>query len=824
MAKKKSKKEDRSVIFSEKDFLDNEMNYTSKNIADETKRYSIISGINRNVARHIPSGYDGLKPVARRVLLILAEDKKPVREWQKVNAVSGNVMGKYHPHGDDAIEEVIGKMGQYWTNNVLYVEPSGNFGNLSGDGPAAGRYIKCRLSRFAYKCFFEDYKYASIEMKPSYTGKYMEPEYLPSKYPVAIVNPQFSSIGYGTAANIAPYNLTEVLEATIKLIHDPDADIKLIPDFPNGCEVVANKELDEINTNGGRGKVTVRATIDVDHEKNTINIYSLPLKIGSKTVVKNLANLIIAKKIEGIKDIKDNTSPKEATPVNIQIILDKNVNPDKMVDQLIKRDIGLQKTFGVQIKFIEDYKERDYTPKEYLLNWLDFRREIVQSMHNKKYIQLKEDEHMNEIKIFVFSKDNMSKTLKIVRQSKNDDESIKRLMDEYRSIHMTSLQAKTICNMRFREFNQDSYQKFLSERERLSREIKESEKIIQNPSLIDEIIEKELKEGIELFGEPRRSKIVYEKKTKDDIPSNPVLIAISKDGFVKKVDYKKYSSVGVLGNTSSQEVIVIKIANNRNLLVLDSNGKASKVPVIGIPEMTPSDNGVQASRYFNVTGRIIGVMDELTDKDIAKEVNILFVTKNGYAKRTKFKEFLSMREIKTAITLNDGDELIFASLEMKGQSKVQPEVIIYTDLGNGIRLALDDIPESGSSSKGKRVIQLSDGEYVAGAGKLQKNKKLLFYMTSSGRGKVTEEKYFPRMGRKDTPVSLLPLTTTERLVSVVSVNKTDNVIAYRKLSDPETIAIESIKPSLRVAKPEKLIRVPKGDIIVGIQVYSPSNK
>ena len=824
MAGKTSKKRNK-IDFNESDFLEHEEKYEVRNIADETRRYSIISGINRNVARHIPSGYDGLKPVARRILLILYEDMK--KDFQKNSAIAGNTMGKYHPHGDGSIEEVIGRMGQWWTNNVLYIDTSGNFGSLTGTPPAAGRYISCRLSKFAYKCFFEDYKYASIEMKTSYTGKDKEPEYLPAKYPIALVNPQFSSIGYGTAANIAPYNFKEVMEATIKLLRNPNSDIKLIPDFPSGCEVIANKELDEVNTNGGRGKVTVRSTIDVDHEKGVIHILSLPLKVGSDDVISSIAKLIIAKKLEGIKDIQDDTKPKRADGsggVHIRIILDKNVNPDKMVEQLIKKDVGIQKTFGVQIRFIEDYKEHDYTPKEYLLNWIEFRKEIVQSMYNKKYIQLKEDAHMNEIKIFVFSKDNSSKTLKIIRQSKNDDEAYKKLQNEYTEIHMSSLQAKTICNMRFRDFNKESYQKFLDERDRLKEEIEKTERVIRDPKSINSIIESELQEGIKLFGSSRRSKIIYVKNQKDEIPSNPYIVAITKDGFVKKIDANKYSTIGNLGNTSSQETIVIKIANNKSILVFDSNGKASKVPVVGIPEMTPEDNGLQVSRYFNVTGRIVGVMDEITNKEIAEDMNILFVTKNGYAKRTKFTEFLSMREIKTAITLNAEDKLMVASLEMKGQSKAQQEVIIYTDLGNGIRLALDDIPESGSSSKGKRVIQLSDDEYVAGAGKLQKNKKLLFYMTSSGRGKVTEEKYFPRMGRKDTPVSLLPLTTTERLVSVVSVNKTDNVIAYRKLSDPETIAIESIKPSLRVAKPEKLIRVPKGDIIVGIQVYSPSNK
>ena len=814
MAKKKNK-----FDFNESDFLEHEDQYEVRNIADETKRYSIISGINRNVARHIPSGYDGLKPVARRVLLILYEDIK--KDFQKNSAVAGNTMGKYHPHGDGSIEEVIGRMGQWWTNNVLYIEPSGNFGSLTGGPPAAGRYISCKLSRFAYKCFFEDYKYASIEMKQSYTGKDKEPEYLPAKYPVAIVNPQFSSIGYGTAANIAPYNFKEVMEATIKLLHNPDADIKLIPDFPSGCEVIANKELDEVNTNGGRGKVTVRATIDIDHEKGVIHILSLPLKVGSDDVISAIAKLIIAKKLEGIKDIQDDTKPKRpdgSGGVHIRIILDKDVNPDKMVEQLIKKDVGIQKTFGVQIRFIEDYKEHDYTPKEYLLNWIEFRKEIVQSMYNKKYIQLKEDDHMNNIKIFVFSKDNASKTLKIIKQSKNDDDAITKMLKEYADAHMTSLQAKTICNMRFKDFNKESYQKFLEERDRLKDEIAKTEKVIRNPDSINDIIEAELEEGIRLFGGPRRSKIIHAKDDVNKISPNPFIIAISKDGFVKKIDANKYSTIGTLGNISSQETIVIKIANNKSILVFDSNGKASKVPVSGIPESTPEDNGLQVSRYFKVSGQIIGVMEEMNNKDIAKEIKILFVTKKGFAKRTSFKEFLSMRDLKTAITLNDKDELVSTSMEMEKDGK--SDVIIFTNEGNGVRLVSTDIPESGSQSKGKVMITLKDGEYVIGANRIRKTKKLLFYITSSGRGKVTEERYFPRMSRKDSPVSLLPLSSSDKLVSVASVNKSDKIMVYRKIGEPVEINVSEISPSMRVAKADKLIKVPKGDIIVGIKVLS----
>lgn len=814
----KNKRENISTCkFQEDDFLSNIDNYEVRNIATESRDYSIIAGINKNVARHIPCSYDGLKPVARRTLLILYEYKS--RDFCKVNKVSGDVMGKYHPHGSSSIEEVIGRMGQKWNNNVLYVDPSGNYGNENGDEPAAGRYIKTRLSKFGHKCFFEDYKYAALDRKTTYLGNVTEPEYLPAKYPVGLVNPQFSSIGYGTAANIAPYNFMEVCEATIKLLKNPDSDINLIPDFPNGCEVVADKSLEEVNYNHGRGKVTVKATVDIDHDKNIIHIRSLPLKVGSKQVTKNIAELVLSKKIEGIIKMDDDTSPNAG--IQISIMLDKNVNPEKMLDTLMKKNIGLKSTFAVQIKFIEDYHEKEYTPKEYLLNWIDFRREILQGMHNKRYVNLLSEQHMNDVKIFVFSDDNISKTAEIIKSSRDDDDSIQKLVKKYKSVNMTSMQARTICNMRYKDFNKSSYQKFLEERERLKKDIAESEKIIKNPQLIDDIIEKELREGIELFGTPRRSKIIYDKKSEKKVDSKKVIIAISKDGFVKKIDAKKYSTIGKLGNTSSQEVIPLKVSNNKSIIVFDSNGKASKVPVYGIPEMTPEDDGLIMARYFNVSGQIVSVMEEIDVTEFGDdELNIIFVSKYGFSKKTPYSNFMKMKDLKVVMNLNDGDQLVSTIVEHVSSIRRAVDMLVYTNMGNGIRLSMEDIQKSASSSKGKRMIKLSDDEEVIGVDRIIPNKKLIFYVTSSGKAKVTETKYLPSMDKKDVPVQLLKLTGNDKLVGIVSVNEDDRVIIYRKVDVPVEISVSDITPSMRVAKAEKIVKVSKGDIVVGIRVIS----
>ena len=816
MAKKKTNS-GVDCAFSVEDFEKHNDRYEKKNIADETVRYCIINAINRNIARQIPSGFDGLKPVARRTLLVLHEDIS--KGFQKVNTVAGNVMNKYHPHGDTSIQDVIGKMGQGWNNNVLYIVPDGNFGNLQGDEPAAGRYIKCKISKFAEKCFFEDYKYASVDKKPTYNGEGMEPEYLPARYPVALINPQFSSIGWGTAANIAPYNFTEVMQATIALLKDNDAKIKLIPDFPNGCEIVADKKLAEVNKNG-KGSVTVRSSIEIDHENNVIIIKSTPYKVGTKDITSALANLVVAKKIEGIKDIKDSTSARVG--VHIEISLQKDVNPEKMVETLVKKGVGLQSTFGVQIKFIEDYAEYDFSPKAYLLNWIDFRREVKQSMYNRKYGELQRDYHLNEVKLFIFNKDNLNKTFKIVRKSSSVEDGIQALMKEYKeAINMTTLQAKTIMGMRVQEFNKSAYESYQQDKIRLEKEIAETEKIISDPTRIDKVIEEELEEGIKLFGSPRKSKVIYDDKKSKKVDDTKMLVAISKDGFIKKLNATKYYSVGNLGQTASKETLAAIVPNNNSIIAFDSKGVACKIAVSGLPEMTPEDPGVEISRYFKVTGEVVSMISD-TDVKTDSDVSIIFTTAKGFSKRTSLKDILKIRDTKVVILIDPNDQLISTILDVNSTGTASEDVIIFTTNGNGVRLATTDIPRSGIATKGKSVIGLAQDEYVAGIDHMNRTKKLLFYITSAGRAKVTEEKYFPRMNKKDPAIKLVPLTATEQLVAVLSVSKSDTVRIYKKNGEPEDFKISDIKPSLRVAKPEKITKVPKSDIVLTAKLISKS--
>ena len=804
---KNKKKMDKFYI---KDFITNTDNCDEVDIGDFSTKYMTLHGINRNIARNLSASYDGLKPVSRRALYALYNLKNNGRSYQKLNKVAGDTIGNFHPHGDTSVMDVLARMGQDWTNNICMIDGRGNFGNRQGKEPAAGRYLEVKLSDFAYKCYFEDYKYSKVDTKLNYLGTELVPEYLPAKYPIGLVNPQFSNIGYGTSADIAPYNFKEVCEATIKLLDDPDAKINLVPDFPTGCDVIVDKHITEI-LNTGIGKVNTQATCSIDHKTNIIHITSLPLLVGVSDLLKNISMAVLEKKISGIKDVRDYTNPDDG--YNISIVLHKDVNPNKVLADLIDLNIGLRKSYGVRLNFIVDYKEKLYTPKEYLLDWIDFRREIVESIFNNKYIQLSEEQHMNDVKIFVFNKDNLDDTIEICRKANNEQDAIDKLLAKYgdSKIHMTSLQAKAIQKLRFSDYNKEARDGFKRRKKELIEEISEIEAMLSSPSGFDDYIRKELREGIELFGEPRRSKLVREKGI--DVKDTKHVVAISNDGYIKKIDIVKGVDpiLGRLGNLVSQPTIAIRTSNTKSIMVLDSKGTITRVPVAGIPSFTPDENGIEISRFFKVSGEVVAILDKGATND---NVCYTFFTKNGFAKRTLSTAFDKCPDGKTAISLTDGDELVTA-LPTKKDSK--GNVILYTNKGNGLRIPVQDIRLLSASARGTNLINLPDGEYVSGVDTISRGFDNLVYITANGKVKKTDLNLLPVSKRKGELLSLISLDKDDYLVALLATHNTDSIKVFKKVTEPYVLKVSDIPVSMRIAKAEKMVKLGRGDIVLSVQ-------
>ena len=500
-----------------------------RNLAEACEEYVKIFGANKNLYRIMISMADGLKPVDRRFLFTLYKGKGRT-QFVKMAKAAADTTASFHPHGSASVEDVGARLVSTIINNAATVEGQGNFGSYKNERAGASRYIECRLSKYAMKCFFEDFESSNVDMKLAYPGDCYEPEVLPARYPHALFNPRISGIGFAFASNIPPFNVTEVLEATIKLIKNPDAKIFLIPDSPTGADIIDDGQFKDINETG-LGTFTLRGSTVVDEINNTITITSIPLQITIDKIIKNIVLLREKGVFDEIKDIKDYT--KNETGVKTIIYLDPSANPYKTVDKLYKKGTGLKKTYPVGMKMIDDYKDYDYGVKSFLKEWIEYRRDTVRSSYNTKLVNTMEQQNINDIMLFILNSDNAENTMNMAKNSMNKQDFANKLMKKY---NMDSQQANSIAGMKLYELTKEAYESYKLKKKILSDEIVRLEHVLDDDSEIDDVIISQLKEGIKLFGSPRKSNIIKEIN-EDDIPDTYHIIGISRDGYNHIVNF-----------------------------------------------------------------------------------------------------------------------------------------------------------------------------------------------------------------------------------------------------------------------------------------------
>lgn len=794
MGKKKTKKEARDITqIKQKDFEE-------RDIADISEEWTKIYSGNINIHRIAPNAFDGLKPVARRALYGLHMNPNKGKKMRKVAMASSDAIA-FHPHGDVSISDVMYKMGQSWRNNIMYIDPQGNFGNIRGQEPAHPRYPECRLSSAANYIFFADFKDSNVPMRLSYNGESYEPDYLPARIPTVLCNPAFSGIGYGVATNIPPFNVSEVIKATKKLIKNPEAKILLIPDSPTGCDIVDDGQFEAINE-VGMATLTMSATYEIDYMKNIITITSIPLQQTTDDIVRRLLVLRKSGQLDELIDIADDTDEDN---VKLNLMLKSSENPDKFVSKILKKKTGLRETFPVELRMIEDYQPRVWGTRKFLKEWIEYRRECVRAIYNKKLMDTVNEHHMNEIFLMVFQRDNITKAAKIAKSSKNRSEMIRKYMDEY---GVTSLQAETLTTMGYSHFSEESYEKFKKVKIETEKNMKIYEEILSDDDAVDLIILDQLDEADKLFGGPRKSAIIKAGKMVEKIPNTEHIVGISRDGYIKKVSLADVHAIGSVGKVS--QVIVTQINNRDNLLIFDSSGRLSRVGVSALPDMDYDDIGVELTRYFALNGDPVSIINE---SDVNNGVgDVILVTEQGSGKRVKMKEFAKIKDFKESIILNEGDHLVAAI------PAGDEEFIIYTNFGDGIRLHTTDIKYQSRTAKGLSLISLRQNEVVLGIDFVEEGCDKLVYVTSSGRIKMTDGKYLPTMNRKDEPICLVGLESHETLIGVGFVSENDMLVVYRKKSGPVEIPLSTVPITTRVSKAVKMVKTPQGDSVVGFKV------
>lgn len=777
---------------------------TEENIGDACTDFMRIFGANNNIMRHMSDALDGLQLSQRRILWTMYEmNLKPKNNHTKVKNIVGRAM-LYHPHGDAAIEDTLVNMAQGWRNMNTFVDGKGNFGSSAGDVAAGGRYIEARLSQYAYKCFFEEFSPEIVNMQENYLGTDLEPEYLPSKYPNALINNSFG-IGYGIMTSIPTYNFKEVCLATIDLINNPNTEVFLIPDSATGAYIVDEGNFPEINKTG-HGKFKMRGKIEVDESDNSLIVSSTPLMVGWNTVKPAIINLLNDGNNNIIKGISDITEDKT---MRFKIHLKKEVDPVAAMHTIYEKT-DMEKTFPVRFKLTESYTAQDYNVKSLLLTWIDFRRETKRRYYAHRLRSLRERQHILAILIRILNKDNAEKTVKIFKNSENTAECAKSLMKTY---GITSLQAETIADMKFSKLTKEAYRKYLAEKDSVDDEIEKTDKIIRSPKKIDKIIIDELKDGIKMFGEDRRSEIVtIDNEVK--VRATDHIIVFTRNGFVKKlpIDVKSIGSIA----QGDFPLDIIEINNTSDLMLFDASGSAVRVPVSKIPNSTLNSNGFKLSDYCNISGSLVTAKVAPTNEYISNlkaPLYYLMVTRNGYIKKTLASAFVNMKKSElAAMIIGDNDSLVCCKM-LSGDK----DIIVYSDKGMGVRFNTANITETGRMSRGSMSMQLADNERIIGMDILGPKDKYLFILTDKGSAKKCTLETFGVQGRNG------------KSARIVTVGKDDNIKLIRTVRGDEKFRIFtknemldiSVKDDVvelpRLSAGRKLIGVKRGDGIINIK-------
>ena len=788
------------------------------NIAKQTEEWQKIFGANKNLYRYFQSLVDGLKPVERRFLYTLYTLGRYKDKEIKLSRAAGDTMN-YHPHGDASIAEVGIGMAQDWVENMPLIYTDGNEGSIKGDKHAAPRYLDVRLSDFAYDCYFKDFKDSAVDMVPAYTGEGEEPLVLPAKYPVALINGGFSSIGYGFSSNISPFNFKEVCEAIIKLVKNPDAKIVLYPDLPTGADLIMTKK--EAKTIFEKAehevKIKMRATPEIDYINNTITFTSIPMQTSTNKIVADVNNLRLQGQFDEIDEIRDITT--DATGVLMEFVLKSEVkgqpvNPDKVLEKLYKLRTDLRSTKACSIILIDDFTANQYSVRDFLLSWIDYRRDTVRASINTKLANLVEAQHINDIKVFLCKAKNIEKTMEISKKSKNVDDYKDNLMKAY---GITSLQAKVIAAMPTSAFNEDSRKSFVKDSEAMEEEIKRLMKVQDSDSKIDDIIIDEMEEGIKKYGQPRKSAIINDE---NEIVDNACIVGITDDGYIKKV-LKSGKVIGAVSKKSSAMMMAFAVNDSDSIILFDDRGSKHLIRASQIPLLKEKDAGLKIGKFIEIEpdARVISASIIGRNSTELDNYEFLFVTARGIAKRTTAPLLIKSKDAlvgsSKVILLNEGDRLELAMMINPADTE---HIIIFTDYGDGINLNIEDIPKQSVSSKGAKIMTLRPSEKVLGVDLIQTTDKYLVYTTSNGKVKKTELKYFPVMNKKDEPLCLTGLDDGEYLVSVVSVKGDETLTFYKKKSTPVSIKVKEIPIKTRAAKAEKMIKMTKTDCILSVSV------
>jgi len=796
------------------------------NIEDEMKRSYLDYAMSVIVGRALPDIRDGLKPVHRRILYTMQQmGLQPNRPTRKCARIVGDCMGKYHPHGDSAIYDALVRMAQPFSMRYPPVDGQGNFGSVDGDIAAAMRYTEARLSRIA-TALLEDLDKETVDFKPNYDDSEQEPEVLPTRVPNLLVNGS-SGIAVGMATNIPPHNLTEIIEAAVHLVRQPNAPLSKIlemvqgPDFPTGGYILGRSGILEAYTRGrGQLKIRARAAIErMGKDREQIVVTEIPYQVNKSKLLEQIASMVNEKRIEGISDVFDHS---DRDGMRIVIELKRGEQAEVVLNNLYK-NTQLQIGFGIIMLSIVNGQPRELGLVPMIKYFIDHRVEVVRRRTEYELRRAREREHI----LLGFQKalQNLDEVIKLIRAAKNPREARESLIARF---EFSEKQAQAIIELQLQRLTGMEQQKILDELADIQRRIAEYLEILGSDKVLRDLIVSELREVQKDYGDKRRTEIIEdtgEITLEDLVAVEDVAVTVTRGGYLKRTSVDTYrrqtrGGKGRIGMGTRAEDFVehLLVASTHSyLLIFTTRGRVYWLKVYEIPDATTIGKGKHISNLISLQPDET-VKAFLSVKDFVPEQFIVMVTKHGVIKKSELTEFDNpMSRGIIAVSLDEGDELIGARI-----TNGQNYIFLGSHEGQAIRFKEDQVRPMGRQARGVRAMDLEEDDFLIGMEIVEKE-GLILSIAENGYGKRSPLDIYRLTNRGGKGViNMKTNTKTGKVVAILSVGEDSEIIIVSQNGKIIRIESSTIRQAGRSTSGVRLVSLEEGDKVAAASVIPES--
>lgn len=807
--------------FAEHEMQEEEKGIQIVNLSKEVKNSFLEYAMSVIVARALPDVKDGLKPVHRRILYGMSEAKMNAGSPYKKSArIVGDVMGKYHPHGDLPIYEAMVRLAQNFSTRYPLVDGHGNFGSIDGDGAAAMRYTEARMSKIAME-MVRDLDEDTVDFMPNYDGEEQEPVVLPSKFPNILVNGS-TGIAVGMATNIPPHNLAEAIDAILTIAENPDievADLMQIlkgPDFPTGAYILGKSGIKKAYETGN-GTILLRSKTHIEemaNGKNRILITEIPYQVNKTVMIEKIADLAREKIIDGITDLRDESSGED---IRVVIELRKDVVPEVVLNQLFKLT-QLQVSYGINMLALVDGEPKVLPVKEMLQYYLQHQKNVI---YRRTQFELKKaEDELHVLQGIVIAIENIDEVIQIIRSSKNVEESQSALMDRF---HLSERQAKAIVSMSLGRLSALEIEKSETKCKSLEEQVEDYKAILSSEDRIFEIVKNELIEIKNKYSDPRRSEIIMGEFNIDDedlITKEDIIVTLTLNGYIKRVPMDTFKTQnrggkGIKGMTTNEEDVVDKIviANTHKDIIFFTNfGKVYRLRGHQIPEYGRTAKGIPVINLLNMDANE-KVRSIISLNEYQENHTLVFVTKNGIVKRVALKEFESIRQKgKIATHLKEDDELIDVKL-----TDGTAQILIASSNGKVVRFNEQDVRVMGRSASGVKGINVNGKEVVGVATSLEG--EYLLVISKNGYGKMSLITDYRLTKRGSQGVLTMKISEKNGLLSnIKAVNGTEDLLVVTNQGIVIRTSLEQVKKAGRNTLGVRIIKLNEGQEVSSIAI------